>query len=70
MSARELNREQLVELKGNYIDECNSKRGEGTSYYELCNADEIVSDEEIFEAFENYEFCNDDFWCTVGMPEA
>lgn len=61
MTVRELNREQLTELKGAYIDEKNAERGEGTSYGELAFADEIVTDAEIFDAYAGYEFTPGDF---------
>ena len=61
MSVRELNRNQLTVLKQNYIDECNTKQGIGTSWSELAMADSIVSDEEIFEAYAGYFFSEDDF---------
>lgn len=67
MTVRELNRDQLEELKQHYLTEQYDLRGEGISYGELAAADELVSDEEIFAAYEHVDFVPDDFWCTVGM---
>ena len=66
MEVTELSRDQLTELKGNYLDE----RMDGSaSWGEIADADEIISDAEIFEAYAGYEFGNDDFGCTAGISE-
>lgn len=67
MYVDELNRKQLIQLKETYLDELN-EAGEyeeiiGTSYDELINADDIVSDDIIFEHFCGIDFSEDDFWC-------
>ena len=62
MTVRELNREQLIELKGRYIDDRNAENGDGTSYQGYAEADSIVSDDEIFAAYEGTEFVEDDFF--------
>lgn len=67
MTVHELNRDQLIELKQNYLTEQYDLRGEGISYGELAAADELVSDDEIFAAYEHVDFVPDDFWCTSGM---
>lgn len=41
MSVEELSRDQLIELKQNYLKEV---LGEEPSWYDLANADNIVSD--------------------------
>lgn len=61
MTVRELNRNQLIVLKQNFLDDENYRRGEGTSWGELAAADELVSDETIFNEFSNYFFSEDDF---------
>ncbi len=62
---KELSRDQLVELKQNYLTEKYEEQGEGISYGELAEADDIVSDEEIFEAYAGYSFSDDDFMCSA-----
>lgn len=62
MTVKELNREQLIQLKQNFLDEENYRNGEGTSYGELAAADELVSDETIFNEYSGYVFSEDDFW--------
>ncbi len=64
MTVRELNRDQLEELKQHYLTEMNGDNG--TSYEELAFADNIVSDEEIYDAYADTIFTNDDFFCTAG----
>ena len=58
MSVYELNKNQLIELKQNYL----FKRDENISYDKLLDADIIVSDEEIFNEYENVKFSEDDFF--------
>jgi hypothetical protein len=76
MDVTELNREQLTELKQNYYSELVN---EGTfaevigrnydepSYDDLADADEIVSDDFIFEHYKEYEFNNGNFFCTADL---
>lgn len=65
MDVKELSREQLVELKQNYLTELADKRnGEGVSYGELANADELVTDEEIFLFYAGVDFVSEDFFCS------
>lgn len=64
MSVKELTRAQLTQLKGNHLDDLLYEReGRGASYGELAMADELVSDEEVFEAYEGYVFSEEDFSC-------
>lgn len=67
MNVKELNREQLIELKQHYL--CFDKYGEEyqASWGELANVDEDISDEEIFDYYDYVTFCNDDFFCTAGQ---
>lgn len=58
MSVYELSKNQLIELKQNYL----FKRDENISYDKLLDADIIVSDEEIFNEHENVKFSEDDFF--------
>jgi hypothetical protein len=66
MTVYELTEEQLEELAGNYLEEKNAERGEGTSYYELAEPFEFVSKDEVMAYYDNYIFSNDDFFCTAG----
>ena len=58
MSVYELSKNQLIELKQNFL----FKRDENISYDKLLDADIIVSDEEIFNEYENVKFSEDDFF--------
>lgn len=62
MGVRELNREELIELKQNYY--CN-ELGNNASYGELANIDNIVTDEEIFNFYDYVDFVKDDFFCNM-----
>lgn len=57
MSVYELSKNQLIELKQNYLCEVQKN----VSYGELCDADNIISDEEIFSEYGNVKFSKDDF---------
>ncbi|MCQ2211378.1 MAG: hypothetical protein MJZ34_13920 [Paludibacteraceae bacterium] len=61
MNVRELTRNQLVELKQNYLTEKLDQDGQSPSYGELATADETISDEEVFSYYAGTEFSEDDF---------
>ena len=65
MTVRELNRDQLIELKQRYLNETK----EGVSYYDLANADNIVSDSTVLRYFGGYSFSPDDFASSAGGHE-
>ena len=58
MTVKELNRAQLLQLKANYYEEHHP---EGVSYGELADIDNLVSDEEVVEAYDGVDFVEDDF---------
>ena len=65
MTVRQLNRDQLTELKLMMVsDEIFERKGRTPSYGELAEA-ESVPDEKVFEKYEGVEFSNDDFY-TAG----
>ena len=57
MSVYELSKNQLIELKQNYLCEVQKN----VSYGELCDADNIISDEEIFQTYSCTDFSSEDF---------
>lgn len=61
MTIRELNRGQLLQVKQRYLTLKKDEAGEGVSYGELAEADELITDEEIFEAYSDTEFSEGDF---------
>ena len=64
MTVRELNRDQITELKQRMVyDEIYEAEGRGASYGELAEA-ETVPDEKVFEKYEGTEFVEEDFWLT------
>ena len=75
MEVRELSKNQMHELKENYLiklaDEGTFAEVMGVdydapSYGDLANADEIVPDDAIFREYEGIDFVPDDFFCTAG----
>ena len=73
MDVRDLSREQIVELKCNYMTELVNEGSfaeimgvdyDEPSYWDLANADEIVPDDVIFEHYDGVYFVEDDFFCT------
>lgn len=57
MEVRELNREQLIQLKQHFY--CSKHKS--VSWGELVDIDSLVSDKKIFEEYENTCFCEEDF---------
>lgn len=75
MNVRDLSREQLAELKGNYLcrlaDEGTFAEVLDVDYDEpsmgdMENADSIVPDDVIFDEYEGTDFVPDDFFCTCS----
>lgn len=58
MNIKELTKDQLSQVKQSYLCE----RNESVSYNDLVNADELVSDETIFNEYANTVFTEDDFF--------
>lgn len=74
MEVRELNKEQMHELKERYLiqlaDEGNFAEVLGVdydapSYGDMANADRIVPDDVVFHEYEGVDFVTDDFFCTA-----
>lgn len=57
MTVKELNRDQLVQLKQDYL----TKNDKNVSYGELADANDLVDDETIFDEYGNTIFSSDDF---------
>ena len=75
MLVTDLNRDQLTELKSNYLvqlaDEGRFAEVGGVDYDypdwdDMAHADEIVPDDVIFRQYEGIDFVPDDFFCTMG----
>lgn len=69
MTFDELNDDQKLELKQCILMERNEQRGEGTSYGELADAADLVSDEDAKDWAEGVEFSPDDFSCSASAPD-
>ena len=67
MTVYDLNRDQLIELKQRYLMDTSADGN--VSYDEMADADELVSDEEIFKASRHLEFVPDDFFCSAGEDD-
>lgn len=65
MTVRELNREQLDELKVNYVFDQFAKNDDYPAYSDILYAPKIA-DETIFKAYNDIEFVEDDFFCGKG----
>ena len=61
MSVTDLTKEQLTELKENYL--CETQ--ENVSYNELANVNDIISDKLIKSIYAGVSFVPDDFFCTA-----
>lgn len=76
MDVRELSKDQMLELKQNYLTKLADEGSYAEvmncdynepSYHDLANADEIVPDDVIFREYEGIHFVMDDFWCTASV---
>ena len=63
-SVRELNEEELNQLKEDYICKQAEENGERVSYQDLLDSHEI-DNEVIYREYADYDFCDEDFWCNV-----
>jgi hypothetical protein len=59
MTLKDLTPEQKLELKQALLTQDRD-----VSYGELANADELVSDKQLEDAYGDTEFTEDDFFCT------
>lgn len=62
MEVKELNRNQLRQLKSRWLIDKRWSNDESVYESELMDIDDVVSDEEMFEAYEGIYFVEDDFW--------
>ena len=67
MTVYDLNRDQLEELKQNYMMEAYNERGEIPSFGELADADNIYSDDFIRKVYAGRYFVPDDFSSSEGQ---
>lgn len=62
LTVYELTRDQIKDLKAAYLDQLSQEReSRGASYGELADADEIITDDEIFSEYAGTAFSPDDF---------
>ena len=61
MTYDELSDEQKIQVKQWILEKRNENRGEGTSYEELANADDLVSDEDARDWSKGTDFVPEDF---------
>lgn len=62
MTIKELTPEQLHQVKERYLVQKRDEAGEPCYWSELAEADNLISNDEIFEAYEGYFFTEDDFF--------
>lgn len=62
MSIRELNPTQLEQVKQRHYIEKQEAADEPVSFGDLMQINELVSDEEIFDAYSGTVFAEDDFF--------
>lgn len=66
MTVRELNKDELRELKIRMLDEfLQEEENRCISYGEIADIDELVTDESVFKEYEHVTFVKDDFFCNV-----
>lgn len=62
MTVYELNNEQLQQVKVNYYTNDLDEPNGPLSYGDLLDIDDIVSDDEVYEAYAGVVFTEDDFF--------
>jgi hypothetical protein len=65
-TVRELNQDELNELKQNYATARAEEAGEQLSYGELADSVNIISNEIMFVHHEGMSFVKDDFFCNIS----
>lgn len=66
MSVYELNKDQMVELKERHLtNHIYETEDRDVSMSELVQADEIVSDDDIYDNYGGIDFSEDDFFCSM-----
>lgn len=63
-TVKELTREQLIELKQNYLTQKMDEKGESPSYGELAEVNQTITDDEIYAEYDGTMFSDDDFSCS------
>ena len=61
MRIDELTPEQLTQVKQRYYTEKQAEKGNGVSYGELAQVNDLVTDAEIIAEFSGVDFVPDDF---------
>lgn len=61
MTINELTPEQLTQVKQRYYTEKQAEKGEGVSWGELAQINELVTDAEIIAEYSGVNFVPDDF---------
>lgn len=63
MSVKDLTKEQLAQLKVQYLDNLlMEKENRNISYGEIANIDDLVNDEIIYDLYSCYMFVEEDFY--------
>lgn len=62
MTVYELNHDQLSQVKVNYYTNDLDEPNGPLSYGDLIDIDNIVSDDEVYDAYDGVDFTEDDFF--------
>lgn len=62
MTVEELNHDQLSQVKVNYYTNDLDEPNGPLSYGDLIDIDDIVSDDEVYDAYDGVVFTEDDFF--------
>lgn len=64
-AVQNLTRDELDELKQNYVCEVNEGAGNLTYWSDSAEAADTIPDEVLFEYYAGTNFSEDDFWCNI-----
>ena len=73
MKLKDLNREQVQQLKIQYLDNLlQEEENRSISYGEMANIDAIIKDydQDFIDTYSCYDFTDDDFFCSANEEES
>lgn len=69
-AVQDLTRDELDELKQNYVCEVNEGAGTLTYWSDSAEAADTIPDEVLFEYYAGTNFSEDDFWCNIKTNQS
>ena len=68
MRLKDLNSDQIMELKRNYVSKKMEEAGEWADMMDLMDADDNVTMDDLEAEYGGTDFAPEDFFCTANQP--